>query len=160
MEAEPRGPPGMRIPDQSIQMQFRSVRRRFTARYRRSVGPIDVVALLNVILLLGMMLFASERFVLQPGVRVRLPEARFQDGMVPGARVLTISQAGMFFYNDERMTPDGLERALARSQGPASLLIEADEGTSYGTLIQVYEMALKAGIRDVVLATRPPAVAP
>lgn len=150
----------MRIPDQSIQMQFRSVRRRFTARYRRSVGPIDVVALLNVVLLLGMMLFASEHFVLQPGIRVRLPEASFLDGTLPGARVLTISQAGMFFFNDERLAPDGLEMALARTHGSDSLLIEADEGTSYGTLIQVYEMALKAGIRDVVLATRPPAVAP
>ena len=39
----------MRIPDQTIQMQFRSVRRRFKGRYRRAVGPIEVTALLNVI---------------------------------------------------------------------------------------------------------------
>mgnify|MGYP003596993888 CR=1 FL=1 len=37
----------MRIPDQSIQMQFRSVRRRFRGRYRRAVGPVEVTALLN-----------------------------------------------------------------------------------------------------------------
>ena len=150
----------MRIPDQSIQMQFRSVRRRFTGRYRRSVGPIDVVALLNVILLLGMVLFASERFVLQPGVRVRLPEAPFLDGALPGTRVLTISQEGMLFFQDERMAPDALESALARTRGDEPLLIEADEGTDYGTLIRIYGMAVRAGIREVVLATRPPAVVP
>ena len=40
------------------------------------------------------------------------------------------------------------------------LLIEADEGTSYGTLMDVYALAAQAGIRNVVLATRPPPVAP
>lgn len=150
----------MRIPDQPIQMQFRSVRRRFKGRYRRSVGPVEVAALLNVILLIGLFHFASSHFVLQPGVRVRLPVAPFLDGAIYGARVLTISQEGMVFFNDERMELDRLEGALARTPGDATLLIEADEGTPYGTLIEVYSMAVKVGIRDVVLATRPPAVAP
>ena len=153
----------MKIPDQSIQMQFRSVRRRFKGRYHRAVGPIEVTALLNVILLVGMFHFASSRFVLQPGVRVRLPEAPFTDGAPYGARVLTLSQEGMVFFNDERMTMNRLESALASARGVAgesTLLIEADEGTPYGTLMEAYSLAMKAGIREVVLATRPPPVAP
>lgn len=150
----------MRIPDQSIQMQFRSVRRRFKGRYRRSVGPIEVTALLNVILLLAMFHFSSSRFVLQPGVRVRLPAAPFADGTPYGARVLTLAQGGMMFFNDERITLDRLEPALARAVGEAPLLIEADEGTPYGTLMEVYALAMKTGSREVVLATRPSPVAP
>ena len=153
----------MRIPDQPIQMQFRSVRRRFKGRHRRAVGPIEVTALLNVVLLMGMFHFASARFVLQPGVRVRLPEAPFTDGAPYGARVLTLAQGGLMFFNDERMTLATLGPALARSGRVAAgspLLIEADEGTSYGTLMDVYALAAQAGIRNVVLATRPPPVAP
>ena len=150
----------MRIPDQPIQMQFRSVRRRFKGRYRRAVGPIEVAALLNVIVLLGMFLFASARFVLQPGMRVRLPTAPFVDGAPYGAKVLTITQEGMFFFNEEKMGLDRLGGALARTGGDETLLVEADEGTPYGTLIQVYTLALQAGIRDIVLATRPPPVDP
>ena len=153
----------MRIPDQPIQMQFRSVRRRFKGRYRRAVGPVEVTALLNVVALLLMFQFASARFVLQPGVRVRLPEAPFTDGAPYGARVLTLAQGGLMFFNDERMTLATLGPALARSGRVAAgspLLIEADEGTSYGTLMDVYALAAEAGLREVVLATRPPPVAP
>ena len=153
----------MRIPDQPIQMQFRSVRRRFRGRYRRAVGPIEVTALLNVIVLVGLFHYASSRFVLQPGVRVRLPEAPFTDGAPYGARVLTLAQGGLMFFNDERMTLATLGPALARSNRDAAgspLLIEADEGTSYGTLMDVYALAAEAGLREVVLATRPPPVAP
>ena len=154
----------MRIPDQPIQMQFRSVRRSFKGRYRRAVGPVEVTALLNVILLLGMFHFASLSFVLQPGVRIHLPEAPFTDGAPYGTRVLTLSQEGLVFFNDERMAMDALGSALAHAGGgdmdPSPLLIEADEGTPYGTLMEVYALAMKAGIREVVLATRPPPVAP
>lgn len=153
----------MRIPDQPIQMQFRSVRRRFTGRYRRAVGPIEVTALLNVILLVGMFHFAASGFVLQPGVRVRLPAAPFTDGVPYGVRVLTLSQEGMMFFDDERMSMDQLASALVRAgedDGTSPLLIEADEGTPYGTLMEVYALAVKAGVREVVLATRPSPVGP
>ena len=66
----------MRIPDQPIQMQFRSVRRRFRGRYRRAVGPVEVTALLNVIVLVGLFHFASARFVLQPGPAAKPPMPR------------------------------------------------------------------------------------
>ena len=141
-------------------MQFRSVRRRFKGRYRRSVGPIEVVALLNIILLMGMFVFTGSSFVLQPGIRVQLPSAPFLDGEAYGLRVLTLTQEGLVFFNDELLDMKRLEEALSRPVAESALLIEADEGTPYGVLVQVYSMAVRAGIREVVLATRPLAVVP
>ncbi|MBR6023238.1 MAG: hypothetical protein IK066_12565 [Kiritimatiellae bacterium] len=146
----------MRIPDQSVQMRFRVVRRRFTGRYRRAVGPIEVVALLNVALLAAMMWAAWGKTALRPGVRVELPEAPFTEGAPPGARVVALTREGLCFFGDARVELGDLE-ALLRAAGPeGGLLVEADRETPYGVLAEVYGMASRAGFGEVVLATRPP----
>ncbi len=132
---------------------FRTARRRFRSRHRRAVGPVEVVALLNVVVLCGMFWMASAKWVLQPGIRVRLPEAPFLDGRVLGSRVVTLTREGHVYYDDERMELDGLGAALARGEGP--LLVEADAWTPYGTLAKVYALASAAGVEEVVLGTRP-----
>lgn len=148
----------MRIPDQSVQMRFRLVRRRFTGRYRRAVGPVEAVALLNVALLAGMLVWAGGRNVLRPGVRLELPEAPAGDGAPAGARTVSLTQEGLCFWDDERVEFAELEgRMAADGAGPGgALLIEADERTPYGRLIEIYGMAARAGVREVVLGTRPP----
>ena len=75
----------MRIPDQPIQLQFRSVRRRFKGRYRRAVGPIEVTALLNVMMLVGMFCFLRRDLWMQPGIRI-IAGCRISDGIPYGAR--------------------------------------------------------------------------
>ena len=80
---------------------------------------------------------------------------------VDRAKTTSISQEGMMFFNDERMTMEELGAALAQAafdQPDASLVIEADGRVPHRTLVQIYNMATAAGIKSVVLATRVPAV--
>lgn len=134
-------------------------RRRFRGRRKAERGILDAAAWVNVLLLLGMFALGGAKFVLQPGVRVRLPEGPFLDGAGYGARTVTLSGGGLMFYEDERTDAAGLERALSTGEGGV-LLVEADEGTSYEQLMEVYAAAVRAGVDDVVLATRPPLAAP
>lgn len=143
----------MALGTDSTRIGFREAHRRFLGHHRLAVGPVEVVALLNVLLLCGMFWMASAGWVLQPGIRVRLPEGPFVDGRVLGARVLTLTRDGQVFFDDERMELEELGTALARGTGP--LLVEADEWTTYGTLAKVYSLAAAAGVEDVVLGLRP-----
>ena len=96
-------------------------------------------------------------FVLQPGVVIQLPESPFTDGVSYGSIIVTISQEGMMFFNDERTTLGGLASAFsqaAHEDEGATLLIEADRRVSHGTIVEIYNMALAAGIREVALGTR------
>lgn len=150
----------MKIPDQSVQMRFRVVTRRFTGRYRRMVGPVEVTALLNVALLGVMMWAAWEKTALRPGMRVELPEAPYTDGAAPGAKVVALTREGLCFWEDERVERNALEERLrmaAEGNGTeAGLFLEADRETPWGTLADVYGMAVRAGWREIVMGTRPP----
>ena len=100
-------------------------------------------------------------FVVQPGVELDLPVGPASGHARYGDWVLTIPQEGMYFFNDERMTPDGLAAALARlaaAQPDRSLIVEADARIAYQTLMEVYRIATAAGVKQVLLATRSPVV--
>jgi len=131
--------------------------RRFMPLNRTICRLPDAVVLVDAALLVFLFFLVSSSFVLQPGITVDLPAAPFRAGENFNALVVTISQEGMIFFNDERTTMEGLasEFAQAAHENPkATLMIEADSRVSHGTLVDIYNMAVKAGIRKVSLATR------
>lgn len=132
-----------------------------TRRYRRakrvSRGIIDVASVIDVVLLLFLFMLCNSPFILQPGISLELPASEFVDGATYGSIVVTLSQEGLLFFNDERTTMEGLEAAFSKSmhQGePQTLLIEADARVRYESLVKIYNLARKVGIEEVVLANR------
>jgi biopolymer transport protein ExbD len=122
-------------------------------------GLLAAAPLADVVLSLVLFFVINTSFVLQPGVRLTLPSAEFASGVPYGAIVVTISQEGLIFFNDQRMPLEGLEQAFRRSvyENPdAKLIIEADGRVQHRKLIDLYNMAMAAGIREVALATRLP----
>lgn len=133
------------------------LRRRYRTQLRVARGRIDAVPLVNVVLLLVLFFILNAPFVLQPGVTVDLPVSSFAEGVSYGPAVVTISQEGMVFFNDERTTVNALPAAFAQvalEHPQASLVIEADGRVQHSTIVQICNMATAAGIRKVVLATR------
>lgn len=134
-----------------------SFRRRFRPREWLACGRPDAIPLINVALLMFLFLMVQSAFVLQPGVVVRLPASPFTSGVPYGAMVVTISQEGMVFFNDERIPLAGLADAFARTahdHPDATLIIEADGRVNHQKLVEVYNKAMQAGLKEIALATR------
>ena len=133
--------------------------RRFPVRHRRVCGPLALVPLLNVVLLAWLFYVVNSAFVLQPGIVMDLPSAPFAEGARFGTLVVTLTQEGMIFLNDERVPldqlPDVLKKAVPDPSSSA-LLIEADGRVRHRALVDIYNMAADAGFREVTLATRLP----
>ena len=145
--------------DKTITERIGYLRRRYRPHHRLFKGPIDVVPLVNVVLLFMLFFILQSPFVMRPGITVNLPTASFASGVPYGAMVVTISQEGIVFFNDERTTMEGLSSALSQSvydHPDVSLVIEADGRVQHSTLVEVYNKAMAAGIKNVVLATRLP----
>ncbi|HMP77711.1 MAG TPA: biopolymer transporter ExbD [Kiritimatiellia bacterium] len=132
-------------------------RRHFSPSRRAPRGLLSIAPWVDLALVFLLVLIQLHATVLRPGVRLELPAAAFVDGARPGALVLTVPQEDMYFFQDERLTLDGLAIALARAaraQEDAALIVEADQRVAYGTLVALCNLARDAGIRDVMLATR------
>lgn len=139
----------------------------FRPRLRRAAVPLDAVAFLNVVLVAVLYYLVQAPFVLQPGVRLELPEAAFADGQSYDALVVAVSQEGMVFFNDRRVTLAGLRSEILKAlhERPARpLIVEADRRVPHGTLVNIYNLAMECGAKSVSLATRvaapPEAAAP
>ena len=133
------------------------VRRAFRSRLRPSCGPLTAAPFVDLAILAVLFLAVQSNFILQPGIRIRLPEAPFVAGVPYGPAVVTVSQEGIILFNDERTTLEGLAADFAqlRHENPeAALLIEADERVPFSTLVRIHNMALQADVREVALATR------
>ena len=131
--------------------------RRFQPQRRIAYSPFAVVPLINVALVILLFMLSDAAFVLQPGIMVKLPVADFVSGAHYGSMVVTMTQEGMVFFNDERMPIDGLAFAFsqaAHQNQDLTLIIEADARVPYGMIVRVMNMATAAQIRHVNLATR------
>jgi biopolymer transport protein ExbD len=138
-------------------------RRLFTTRRRFARGPADPVSLVSVGLLVSLFLLLQSQFVVQPGIRVDLPSSPFTSGAPHGPMVVTVSQAGAIFFDDEPVSPDQLKAELEEAtfdHPDRPLIVEADGRVPYRRIVDLYNLAAAAGIREILLATRVPSTPP
>lgn len=147
------------------------LRTRYFPKSRIGQGLIGVAPWINVALLLFGVLLLNSKLVLQPGVVINLPRGPFKEGtgfeMV--AAILSVSGTSgggrdeMIFFNDQRYRVKNadqmksLKQAFAmrlREHHDASLIIQADQRVPHGTVVDVMNMALEVGIRQVNIAAR------
>jgi biopolymer transport protein ExbD len=137
--------------------------RLFPARFRDIRGPVNIVSFLNLAFLLLLLYLVRAPFILQPGIRIELPVAEFTDGLPFDAMVVTVSQEGLVYFRDQRTTMEGLEAAFrqgVREREDARLIVEADGRVPHRTMVEIYAMASRAGLREVLQAVRLPAPPP
>ncbi|NOS89571.1 MAG: protein TolR [Methylococcaceae bacterium] len=132
---------------------------------RKPMAEINVVPYIDVTLVL-LIIFMITTPMLQTGVEVDLPKAESamveqKDGEPP--IVISIKAQGEYYINvdgqnDERIEPDVINDrvALALSSKPGTqVLISADKGIEYGTVVTVMAALKNAGVPTVGLMTKP-----
>jgi len=129
----------------------------FTMRHRPRSGLLEMAPWVDVLLLLLMIFIAQTAVLRKPGVAISLPSVAPNTAVPYTAQVLTAMTDGMFFFADQRLDEGALTALLrdaaARDSG-GTLLIEADSALSHQSVMRIYALAVEAGWKNVVLATR------
>ena len=132
---------------------------------RKPMGEINVVPYIDVTLVL-LIIFMITTPMLQTGVEVDLPRA--ESAMVEQKEgeppiVISIKDQGEYYINtdgqnDEQIEPGEINDrvAIVLSKKPGTqVLISADKGVDYGTVVTVMAALKNAGVPTVGLMTKP-----
>jgi biopolymer transport protein ExbD len=147
------------------------LRTRYFPRFRVGQGLLSMAPWLNLGLLILFFVLIESRFIVQPGVVVKLPEAPFRGGLHPTLTAVILSmESGMpgvreeiAFFDDERfLMRDDAQVARFRAvlvgkllkRPESSLTLQADVNVRHGTVMRILTMARESGVKDVDLATR------
>jgi len=129
----------------------------FKTHCQMSKGLVDAAPLVDVVFLLLLFFVLSSPFVMQSGFGVIMEPTDVPNRISFQPLVLTVTRDNLLFFNNQQTTLDKLAESLreAVQKGVSrELVIKADRQVSFGTIVQIRSVAIKAGITSVNEAAR------
>lgn len=124
------------------------------------LAQMNFIPLIDIALTLVIILMVTTAVIKKPGVQLKLPETRTQEGSPETARdlVIAISREGQFFVNGQRLAANGVLQRLTNVAGKnkdARVLVKGDRDVPYRKVMEVMDLARQAGLSRIMLPTDP-----
>lgn len=133
---------------------------RFPRHARVFRGPADGFLFAGVLLLLMLLVLLHSRLTFVGGIPIQLPEGPNLPGVTNATVTVAVDARGQFYYLNqligEEELEEGLLRAARAADGPLTLVLLSDRRVPQEVTIKLLNIARTAGIRDALMATRPP----
>jgi biopolymer transport protein TolR len=130
---------------------------------RQSGDPFDHLADINVtplvdVMLVLLIIFMVTAPMLHQGISVALPKTATTNiqTQLEDPIVLSISREGLYYINETPVARGLLRdrlRAILRGRKEKAVLLKADRGLSYGTVIETLDLLNRMGIESLGLVT-------
>jgi biopolymer transport protein TolR len=130
---------------------------------RQSGDPFDHLADINVtplvdVMLVLLIIFMVTAPMLHQGISVALPKTATTNlrSSLEDPIVLSISRDGLYYINETPVARGLLRdrlRAILRGRREKAVLLKADRGLSYGTVIETLDLLNRMGIESLGLVT-------
>ena len=130
---------------------------------RQSGDPFDHLADINVtplvdVMLVLLIIFMVTAPMLHQGISVALPKTATTNiqSQLEDPIVLSISRDGLYYINETPVARGLLRdrlRAILRGRKDKAVLLKADRGLSYGTVIETLDLLNRMGIESLGLVT-------
>lgn len=129
------------------------------SKYRkdpRISADISMTPMIDIIFQLLTFFMITSTFIQSASLNVDLPKTRNSDNIQTQENAITLYKNGALAWNDTPITLDKLPQKLKelKAENPeAVLVIQGDEGISYGSLIEIMDQARSTGLNQLSLAT-------
>ena len=130
----------------------------FRGRHKH-LAAFSYASLTDVILQLLIFFLLSSSFVVQPGIKVLLPKAEAGEADNRQDVIISLTEQGAVFVNNEQVTMETLGPRLAMALGSKldqTVIINADRTVNLQNAVQVMDIAKGVGATKFLIATQPP----
>jgi biopolymer transport protein ExbD len=128
-------------------------------KFNTSNQPLTIFSyssLTDIVLLLVIFFLLTSQFVIQTGVKVKLPGSKTNEQSEPTLLVVTITSAGGIYAGSDETGIEQLPQKLTELRGISdisSLIIRADKTVQIDLVIKVIDAAKSIGIGRFTIET-------
>jgi len=128
-------------------------------KFKTSNQPLSVfsyASLTDMVMLLTIFFLLTSQFVIQTGVKVKLPGSKTNEQSEATKMMVTITAAGVVYAGVDQTTLDMLPGKLTEMRGvneESSLVIRADKTVQIDIVIKVIDAAKSVGIGKFTIET-------
>lgn len=122
-----------------------------------ALSEINVTPFVDVVLVLLVIFLVTAPMMLR-GIDVKVPKTEAKNVGPEERLMLTVTKEKAVYLDGQPITLVRLERALVglrQRNTKAAVFLRADEGVSYGVVVQVMDAVKKAGIERLGMVTEP-----
>ena len=125
---------------------------------QKMLETFSLSSLTDIVLLLLIFFLLSSTFIIQPGIKVNLPEAESSEELLDKSITVTIAKEGVYYLNDEQVSLNELGanlNSLYKSFADEVVILKADKEVTVNQLVEVWDICKKVGFKVFNLATEP-----
>lgn len=128
-------------------------------KFKMSQKPLSIFnfsSLTDIVLLLLIFFLLTSQFVIQTGVKVKLPGAKNNKEAVPSRLLVTLTADGKVYFGTKQTSVDalpGLISDVLKNSKEQNLIIRADKSVSVDLVIKVIDAAKGIGIEKFTIET-------
>ncbi len=122
--------------------------------------PLSIFAyssLTDIVMLLLIFFLITSQFVIQTGVKVKLPSSKTNEQSAPSKLIVTLTSSGVIYAGNEEVSIDELPVKLGAIKGTSNesnLIIRADKTVAVDLVIKVIDAAKASNIDKFTIETQ------
>lgn len=123
---------------------------------RKRIVNFSTISLTDIVLLLLIFFLLTSSFIVQPGIKIKLPKASTGQQDEADKIFLTVTQKERIFLNQQQVSQSELQTQLRRllKDDPNKLVvIRADKDLSLESTIRIIDIAKLSGAEKFMIAT-------
>ena len=128
-----------------------------SSRIGANLSEINIIPLVDVILVL-LLIFMLTAPLMHRGIDVALPKSSAKPTAVEERLVLTLTKEQTIYLNDKPVPVAGLEprlREAIKTRTDKTIYLKADQGLSYGFVVETMDRIRRAGVEKLGMVTEP-----